>query len=139
MTPLSVPQKATSRAASSRAIRRRPEDARLSVGFILAKRFTLCAFANFVDVLRLAADEGDRSRPILCTWTVLSDTMDAVPSSSGITVQPKERLGDPSRFDYIVVVGGHVCLCCAIDTITSFITTNLGFIINALRPSRGGM
>ncbi|WP_420832704.1 GlxA family transcriptional regulator, partial [Salipiger mangrovisoli] len=87
-------------------MRRKPEDARLSVGFILAKRFTLCAFANFVDVLRLAADEGDRSRPILCNWTVLSDTMDAVPSSSGITVQPKERLGDPARFDYIVVVGG---------------------------------
>ncbi len=33
------------------------EKPRLSVGFILAKRFTLCAFANFVDVLRLAADE----------------------------------------------------------------------------------
>jgi len=32
--------------------------ARLTVGFILARRFTLCAFANFVDVLRLAADEG---------------------------------------------------------------------------------
>jgi transcriptional regulator GlxA family with amidase domain len=80
--------------------------ARLSVGFILAKRFTLCAFANFVDVLRLAADEGDRSRPILCNWTVLSDNMDPVPSSSGITVQPKERLGDPRRFHYIVVVGG---------------------------------
>ena len=30
--------------------------ARLNVGFILARRFTLCAFANFVDVLRLAAD-----------------------------------------------------------------------------------
>ncbi|WP_413207226.1 GlxA family transcriptional regulator [Rhodospirillum sp. A1_3_36] len=79
---------------------------RLSVGFILAKRFTLCAFANFVDVLRLAADEGDRSRPILCDWAVLSDTMDAVPSSSGITVQPKERLGDPRKFHYIVVIGG---------------------------------
>jgi transcriptional regulator GlxA family with amidase domain len=79
---------------------------RLSVGFILAKRFTLCAFANFVDVLRLAADEGDRSRPILCDWAVLSDTMDAVPSSSGITVQPKERLGDPRKFNYIVVIGG---------------------------------
>lgn len=37
---------------------------RLRVGFILARRFTLCAFANFVDVLRLAADEGDGSRPI---------------------------------------------------------------------------
>ncbi|MBE9640944.1 GlxA family transcriptional regulator, partial [Salipiger pacificus] len=106
MTSLPMPQKATSRAASPQAMRRKPEDARLSVGFILAKRFTLCAFANFVDVLRLAADEGDRSRPILCNWTVLSDTMDAVPSSSGITVQPKERLGDPARFDYIVVVGG---------------------------------
>lgn len=80
--------------------------ARLNVGFILAKRFTLCAFANFVDVLRLAADEGDRSRPILCNWTVLSDSMDAVNSSCGISVQPKERLGDPARFDYIVIVGG---------------------------------
>lgn len=79
---------------------------RLSVGFILTRQFTLCAFANFVDVLRLAADEGDRSRPILCDWTVLSDTMDPVPSSSGITVQPTERLGDPRRFDYLVVIGG---------------------------------
>ncbi|MFT3972262.1 MAG: GlxA family transcriptional regulator [Amaricoccus sp.] len=79
---------------------------RLSVGFILAPRFTLCAFANFVDVLRLAADEGDRSRPILCGWSILSDTMDPVASSSGVPVQPGERLGDPGRFDYIVVVGG---------------------------------
>ncbi|MEQ8391879.1 MAG: GlxA family transcriptional regulator [Thalassospira sp.] len=79
---------------------------RLNVGFILARRFTLCAFANFVDVLRLAADEGDRSRPILCNWTVLSDTMDPIPSSSAISVQPKERLGNPRRFHYIVVVGG---------------------------------
>jgi hypothetical protein len=30
---------------------------RLRVGFILARRFTLCAFANFVDVLRSAATE----------------------------------------------------------------------------------
>jgi len=62
---------------------------RLTVGFILAKRFTLCAFANFVDVLRLAADEGDRSRPILCKWTVLSDTMDPITSSSGIAFSPR--------------------------------------------------
>lgn len=81
---------------------------RLSVGFILARRFTLCAFANFVDVLRLAADEGDRSRPILCDWAVLSDTMNPVTSSSGVVVQPHERLGDPRNFDYIVVVGGLI-------------------------------
>jgi transcriptional regulator GlxA family with amidase domain len=82
--------------------------ARLNIGFILARRFTLCAFANFVDVLRLAADEGDRSRPILCGWRVLSPTTTAIASSSGVSVQPDERLGDPARFDYLVVVGGLV-------------------------------
>lgn len=81
---------------------------RLSVGFILARRFTLCAFANFVDVLRLAADEGDRSRQILCEWTVLSDTMSPMASSCGVMVQPNERLGDPTKYDYIVVVGGLI-------------------------------
>ena len=81
---------------------------RLNVGFILARRFTLCALGNFVDVLRLAADEGDRSRPILCAWSVLSPTIAPIASSSGIVVQPDERLGDPARFDYLVVVGGLV-------------------------------
>lgn len=81
---------------------------RLRIGFILARRFTLCAFANFVDVLRLAADEGDRSRPILCRWRVLSPTPDPVESSCGVRIQPEDRLGDPSRFDYIVVVGGLI-------------------------------
>ena len=81
---------------------------RLRIGFILARRFTLCAFANFVDVLRLAADEGDRSRPILCGWRVLSRNSDPVESSCGIMIQPEERLGDPTRFDYIVVVGGLI-------------------------------
>lgn len=81
---------------------------RLRVGFVLARRFTLCAFANFVDVLRLAADEGDRSRPIHCSWRVLSASMHPIQSSAGVSVQPEERLGDPTRFDYIVVVGGLV-------------------------------
>ncbi|AUH34220.1 GlxA family transcriptional regulator [Paracoccus tegillarcae] len=79
---------------------------RLKVGIVLTRRFTICAFANFVDVLRLAADEGDRSRPILCSWRVLSHDMNPVASSCGLSVQPDERLGDPARFDYIVVVGG---------------------------------
>lgn len=82
--------------------------AHLRIGFILARRFTLCAFSNFVDVLRLAADEGDRSRPILCAWRVLSATMDPIPSSCGVMVQPEERIGDPAGFDYLVVVGGLV-------------------------------
>lgn len=81
---------------------------RLSVGFILTRQFTLCAFANFVDVLRLAADEGDRSRPILCRWSILSADMEPVRSSCGLSVSPDTRFGDPSRFDYIVVVGGLI-------------------------------
>jgi transcriptional regulator GlxA family with amidase domain len=85
-----------------------PPSPLLNVGFILARRFTLCAFANFVDVLRLAADEGDRSRPILCRWKVLSATGDAVESSCGVKVQPEEPLSDPARFDYVVVVGGLI-------------------------------
>ena len=94
-----------SRAAPPRAGKPASGGPRLSVGFILARRFTLCAFANFVDVLRLAADEGDQ-RPILCDWSVLSDTMAPVASSCGVTVQPNQRLGDPAGFDYVVVVGG---------------------------------
>ncbi len=82
--------------------------ARLSVGLILTRRFTLGALANFVDVLRLSGDEGDRSRQILCEWTILSETMNGVPSSCGVIVQPNERLGNPAKFDYIAVVGGLI-------------------------------
>lgn len=81
---------------------------RLKVAFILARRFTLCAYANFVDVLRLAADEGDRSRPILCSWKIVAADREPIVSSCGVAVQAEEPLGDPSRFDYVVVVGGLV-------------------------------
>jgi len=80
----------------------------LKIGFILARRFTLSAFANFADVLRLAADKNDRSRPIRCSWRVVSATMNPVMSSCGIHVHPDERLGDPEKFDYVVVVGGLI-------------------------------
>lgn len=98
---------------------------RLRVGFVLARRFTLCAFANFVDVLRLAADEGDRSRPILCRWSVLSDTMSPVASSCGVVVQPDTRLSDPRAFDYVVVVGG------LIDEIDTLGTATVRFLEEA--------
>lgn len=90
----------------SRALARHPPT--LSVGFVLADRFTLTAFASFVDVLRLAADTGDKSRPIRCKWTVLSRDMQPIRASCGIQVHPDARLGNPSDFDYIVVVGGLV-------------------------------
>lgn len=78
----------------------------LRVGFILLPRFTLTAFAGFIDALRLAADEGDRSRPLHCSWTVLGEKGMLVPSSCGVSVMTSEDLLDPHAFDYLVVVGG---------------------------------
>lgn len=79
---------------------------RLRVGFVLARHFTLTAFANFIDTLRLAADEGDRSRPILCQWVVMAASGHPITSSSGVEIAPEARLIDPKQFHYIVVVGG---------------------------------
>jgi transcriptional regulator GlxA family with amidase domain len=86
----------------------RPQPKKLRVGFLLAEQFTLSAFANFVDVLRLAADEADRSRPIHCEWVVMSSDLNAVGSSCGVSIQPHARLGHAGSFDYIVVVGGLI-------------------------------
>lgn len=85
-----------------------PPGPRLRIGILPARQFTLAALANFVDVLRLAADEGDRSRPILCSWKVLSPDAAPVESSSGLAIEADEPLGDPARFDYIAVVGGLI-------------------------------
>ena len=81
-------------------------NSRLSVGFILARNFTLSAFASFVDVLRLSADDGDSSRQILCSWNVLSSDRSQIRSSCGVPLQPDAKMGDPRDYDYIVVVGG---------------------------------
>ncbi len=78
----------------------------LSVGFILADNFTLSAFSLFVDQLRLAADEGDGSRPILCRWSIMSSKPDPARASCGVTVSRTSGLTDPRQFNYIVVVGG---------------------------------
>jgi transcriptional regulator GlxA family with amidase domain len=78
----------------------------LTVAFVLAPSFTLLAYAAFVDTLRLAADDGDRSRPIRCRWTVLSHDMQPIRASCGTAVLPDARFDDPRHVDYVVVVGG---------------------------------
>jgi transcriptional regulator GlxA family with amidase domain len=79
---------------------------KLRVGFVLAHRFTLTAFAGFVDALRLAADEGDRSRPLLARWDVLDIGGGASVSSCGASVSSTAAMEAPEQYDYIVVVGG---------------------------------
>ncbi|MBC2652782.1 GlxA family transcriptional regulator [Novosphingobium flavum] len=78
----------------------------ISIGFLLASDFTLSAFSLFLDHFRLAADEGDGSRPINVTWDVLSSNLRAIRASSGIAINPTSRLGNARNYDYIVVVGG---------------------------------
>lgn len=79
---------------------------RLKVGFVLARSFTLSAFALFVDTLRLASDEQDRSGRVLADWQVIGSTRHLITASCGVQVAPTSDFVDPSRFDYIVVVGG---------------------------------
>lgn len=81
-------------------------DCKLRIGFLLAPRFTLTAFAGFVDALRLAADDGDLSRPLRARWDVLDTAAGPVISSCGASVAPTAPLDAPERYDYIVVVGG---------------------------------
>lgn len=77
-----------------------------SIAIVPLPNFTLTSFSLFIDVLRLAADEGDRSRPIRHRWTVVAPTLEPVKASNGIECAPWETLGDPERFDYIVLCGG---------------------------------
>lgn len=79
---------------------------KLRIGFILARSFTLSAFALFVDTLRLASDERDRSGRVKADWQVLGNTRNLVTASCGIQVAPTSRFVDPALFHYIVVVGG---------------------------------
>ncbi|HEY1890420.1 MAG TPA: GlxA family transcriptional regulator [Steroidobacteraceae bacterium] len=78
----------------------------LRVGIILAEHFTLSAFAVFIDHLRLAADEGDRSRPMHVQWSIMSCRREPVRASCGVTLQPNSALLPPASVDYVVVVGG---------------------------------
>ncbi|RJS94415.1 GlxA family transcriptional regulator [Salinisphaera sp. Q1T1-3] len=82
--------------------------ARLSVGFVLLPRFTMLPFAAFVDCLRLAADEGDTSRPVQCRWRFLSPDGRPATASNGAQIAPCEPYAQRAveEFDYLVVCGG---------------------------------
>ena len=60
----------------------------------------------FVDHLRLAADEGDRSRPMRVRWSIMSARHEPISASCGVALQPTTALLAPDSVDYVVVVGG---------------------------------
>src|SRR5882757_8644278 len=79
---------------------------RIRFGIVLLPNFTLTAFSGFVDLLRLSADEGDFSKPVRCSWSVIGETLAPVRASCGIQITPWETFEKAEPFDYVVVVGG---------------------------------
>src|SRR2546423_10393318 len=98
-----MPHSSTTRRVSALERGARPP---LRVGVILAHHFTLSAFAVFIDHLRLAADEGDRSRPLHVQWSIMASRPESVPASCGVLLEPTSALLSPELLDYVVVIGG---------------------------------
>jgi transcriptional regulator GlxA family with amidase domain len=83
-----------------------PHGIRLRVAFTLLPRFTLTAFAGFVDALRLAGDVGDRSQPRRVAWKLVGHDTHPVASSCGAAIAHSATFADPAEIDCLVVVGG---------------------------------
>src|SRR5580658_6130134 len=80
--------------------------AELNVGFLLWPRFPLLSLAGLCDALRHAADLGDQSRPLRCSWTIIGEQNEVVEASCGVTVTPQAAFPPVEQFDYIVAIGG---------------------------------
>ena len=111
----------------------------LRVGFVLAPKFTLIAFASFIDCLRHAADEADRSRQIHCQWSVIAPSRSPVEASCGMLVAPGASLPEPGKLDYVVVVGGLLPDCLALPAATyEYLRTAHGSGISTIGICTGG-
>jgi len=79
----------------------------LSIGLVLWPDFPLLSLAGFADALRHAADFGDNSQKLRCSWTVMGPRKGArVTASCGVEVACDSAYGDPRQFDYVGVIGG---------------------------------
>ena len=74
--------------------------------FLLVRDFTLSPLSLFIDTLRLAGDEGDRSRRVEFDWQIIGDHGLPIRASCGVELLPGKTSGRPEDFDNIVVVGG---------------------------------
>jgi transcriptional regulator GlxA family with amidase domain len=78
----------------------------LRVGILVTPQFTLNALANFVDVLRLASDDGDASGALACQYHLMSADGVPVRASCGYPLTPTATLIEPTQLDYVAVIGG---------------------------------
>ncbi|WP_297356230.1 GlxA family transcriptional regulator [Paraburkholderia sp.] len=85
---------------------KRSSSAELNVGFLLWPRFPLLSLAGLCDALRHAADLGDQSRPLRCSWTIIGEQNEVVEASCGVRVTAQAAFPAVDQFDYIVAIGG---------------------------------
>lgn len=78
----------------------------LRIGILLWPRFPLLSLAGLCDALRHAADVGDQSRQVRCSWSVLGLPGTSITASSGVEIPVQEALRPGKKFDYIAVIGG---------------------------------
>jgi transcriptional regulator GlxA family with amidase domain len=74
--------------------------------FLLVRDFTLSPLSLFIDTLRLAGDDGDRSRRVEFDWQIVGERGLPIRASCGLDILPTKEIGDPDAYDNIVVVGG---------------------------------
>jgi len=78
----------------------------IKFGFVLVRNFTISPLSMFIDTLRLAGDDGDRSRRGTFDWQIIGEKGLPIRSSSGVEVLPTRQITAPEDYDNIVVVGG---------------------------------
>ena len=72
----------------------------------MTRSFPILALSGFVDTLRHAADDDNRSQQCYCAWDICGQDRMPVTSSAGIAVTPECSFEDLPETDYLVVIGG---------------------------------
>ncbi|WP_018152926.1 GlxA family transcriptional regulator [Leeia oryzae] len=78
----------------------------LRVGILLWPQFPLLSLAGLCDALRHAADVGDQSRQIRCSWKIIGLEGQMVTSSCGVEIPVQASITEPLEVDYVAVIGG---------------------------------
>lgn len=87
----------------------------LRIGILLWPRFPLLSLAGLCDALRHAADVGDQSRQVRCSWSVLGIPGTSITASSGVEIPVQEALRPSEKFDYVAVIGGLLPFMATVD------------------------
>jgi transcriptional regulator GlxA family with amidase domain len=104
--PRALVERLDTAAAGPLPRRKRASGSELRIGIVLWPGFPLLSLAGLCDGLRHAADVGDQSRQMRCSWAVLGNPGDAISASCGVRVPVDRPLTAAVDYDYVAVIGG---------------------------------